>query len=369
VKVYHQSSFDRWPFEDNSIQAIITSPPYYSLRKYDIPDIIIGGNAECEHEWNTVKGKSMSGGLNGIAPDYNKQRFFDGVCGVCGAWKGQYGLEPTYKLYIEHTLLWAKEAWRVLRDDGLMLLNLGDSWNGSGGQGWTGLESKNFEHKTQPHTDKSIPNKCKILIPHRVAIGLIEQGWILRNDIIWSKPNAMPESVRDRFSKKFEYIFMLSKTGKYYFDLDAVRLPESQATKQKIECEIKRINNSNGLPDYETLKAGAAYKRPILPSMYRATTYGDTTDAKTGNRVNPGDIWTINTQPSPEKHYAMWPESLVERMILCSTKSGDSVLDPFAGSACTLRVADKLNRTAYGIDLGYQEIQARRMSNIQKVLL
>jgi len=335
VKVYHQSSFDRWPFEDNSIQAIITSPPYYSLRKYDIPDIEIGD------------------------------------------WKGQYGLEPTYKLYIEHTLLWAKEAWRVLRDDGIFFLNIGDSWNG--GNRGAGMSPEQWSDKQKSNTgtmswnvplrEKNVPSKCKLLIPHRVAIGLIEQGWILRNDIIWSKPNAMPESVRDRFSKKFEYIFMLSKTGKYYFDLDAVRLPESQATKQKIECEIKRINNSNGLPDYETLKAGAAYKRPILPSMYRATTYGDTTDAKTGNRVNPGDIWTINTQPSPEKHYAMWPESLVERMILCSTKSGDSVLDPFAGSACTLRVADKLNRTAYGIDLGYQEIQARRMSNIQKVLL
>lgn len=335
MKVYHQSSFDRWPFEDNSIQAIITSPPYYSLRKYDIPDIEIGD------------------------------------------WKGQYGLEPTYKLYIEHTLLWAKEAWRVLRDDGIFFLNIGDSWNG--GNRGAGMSPEQWSDKQKSNTgtmswnvplrEKNVPSKCKLLIPHRVAIGLIEQGWILRNDIIWSKPNAMPESVRDRFSKKFEYIFMLSKTGKYYFDLDAVRLPESQATKQKIECEIKRINNSNGLPDYETLKAGAAYKRPILPSMYRATTYGDTTDAKTGNRVNPGDIWTINTQPSPEKHYAMWPESLVERMILCSTKSGDSVLDPFAGSACTLRVADKLNRTAYGIDLGYQEIQARRMSNIQKVLL
>ena len=304
MKVYHQSSFDRWPLEDKSIQAIITSPPYYSLRKYDIPDIQIG------------------------------------------EWKGQYGLEPTYQLYIEHTLLWAKEAWRVMMDDGLLFLNIGDSWNGSGGQGWTGLESKNFEHKTQPHTDKSIPNKCKLLIPHRVAIGLIEQGWILRNDIIWSKPNAMPESVRDRFSKKFEYIFMLSKTGKYYFDLDGVREENSVVSIERVKHSWKSEHPSIGYIDVD--KMGERFCNPL--------------------GKNPGDIWTINTQPSPEKHYAMWPESLVERMILCSTKAGDSVLDPFCGSACTLRVADKLNREAYGIDLGYQEIQERRLSNIQKVL-
>ena len=388
MKVFHQSSFDRWPFDDKSIQAIMTSPPYYSLRKYDIPDIIIGGNPECEHEWS-MKRNDKTGGIGEAS---NKQVSCadngggftsSSSCYFCNTWRGQYGLEPTYQLYIEHTLLWAKEAWRVLKDDGVFFLNIGDSWNGGKGKSSMAWSIQNQERDTlqKSYTNlggmgetrpldmpQDVPSKCKLLIPHRVAIGLIEQGWILRNDIVWSKPNAMPESVRDRFSKKFEYIFMLSKTGKYYFDLDAVRLPESQSTKQKIECEIKRINNSNGLPDYETLKAGAAYKRPILPSMYRATTYGDTTDAKTGNKVNPGDIWTINTQPSPEKHYAMWPESLVERMILCSTKSGDAILDPFAGSGCTLRVADKLNRVAYGIDLGYQDIQERRMTNIQKVL-
>jgi site-specific DNA-methyltransferase (cytosine-N4-specific) len=310
LKVYHQSSFDRWPLEDKSIQAIITSPPYYSLRKYDIPDIQIG------------------------------------------EWKGQYGLEPTYQLYIEHTLLWAKEAWRVMRDDGLLFLNIGDSWNG--GNRGAGMSPEQWSNKQKSNTgtmswnvplrEKNVPSKCKLLIPHRVAIGLIEQGWILRNDIIWSKPNAMPESVRDRFSKKFEYIFMLSKTGKYKFYLDEVREEAKDwGTRDRENFRngtVDPLLKHHGLKDCNFLEKGK----------------------------NPGDIWTINTQPSSEKHYACWPESLVERMILCSTKAGDSVLDPFCGSACTLRVADKLNREAYGIDLGYQEIQERRLSNIQKVL-
>jgi site-specific DNA-methyltransferase (cytosine-N4-specific) len=320
VKVYHQSSFDRWPFEDNSIQAIITSPPYYSLRKYDIPDIEIGD------------------------------------------WKGQYGLEPTYKLYIEHTLLWAKEAWRVLRDDGIFFLNIGDSWNG--GNRGAGMSPEQWSDKQKSNTgtmswnvplrEKNVPSKCKLLIPHRVAIGLIEQGWILRNDIVWSKPNAMPESVRDRFSKKFEYIFMLSKTGKYYFDLDGVA----------IEHSPNSYTREKGIYTGDKAKEEKSYI-----SNQAARNWSDKLLAGELKGKNPGDIWTINTQPSPEKHYAMWPESLVERMILCSTKAGDSVLDPFCGSACTLRVADKLNRVAYGIDLGYGDIQERRLSNIQKVLL
>ena len=270
MNITHQSVFETWPMEDKSVQAIITSPPYWSLRKYDIPD-----------------------------------------CSVIGM---QYGLEPTYQEYIEHTRLWVKEAWRVLRDDGVMFLNLGDSYCGGG----RGSDNKFGEGREgQPLSwkgDDSIRQKCKLLIPHRVAIALIDDGWILRNDIVWFKPNAMPESCRDRFSKKTEYIFMLTKQPKYYFDLDGVR---------------------------EEHRRGK----------------------------NPGDIWAYNTQPSPEKHYAMWPEKLVERMVMCSTKAGDTVLDPFAGSGTTLRVADQHNRHGEGIDLGYQDIQERRLSNIQKELL
>ena len=279
MKIYHQSTFDKWPLEDKSIQAIITSPPYYSLRKYDIPNVIIGD------------------------------------------WKGQYGLEPTFQQYIEHTLLWCKEAWRVLRNDGVFFLNLGDSYSGGG--------------------------KCLLDIPTRVSIALVDnQGWIKRNNIIWFKPNAMPESCGDRFSKKYEMIYMFVKKPKYYFDLDAVRVEHKGVSLERIKHKWEGHK--------EPMSAYADY---------------DITRMCHPEGKNPGDVWEITTQSSPEKHYAMWPEKLVERMIKCSTKTGDAVLDPFAGSGTTLRVADKLNREAYGIDLGYGDIQKKRMSLIQKELL
>lgn len=513
MKVFHQSAFDRWPFEDKSMQAIITSPPFYSLREYDIPDVIIGG------------------------------------------WQGQYGLESSYKLYIEHTLLWCQEAWRVLRDDGVMLLNLGDSYSGSGkglyGDGTShGTEGKKQKtnywsvgvpcvpsydkngkvpqdcplndsiwnrpcdgcqavsvlrtfhkdrpeislsssdlhvptlgHKglrndhvptsgsliqTQTHLSSSsiqdqqhsqshegeqipasqesmpsefslqsqaeclqkdnvfsspssdltlpdtiqesehkkvcslasesseatqgqngnisctssiadasaariegmvyvgcpylysniinhqsqLPSKCLLDIPFRVSIALVDQqGWIKRNNIPWYSPNKMPESVTDRFSKKHEMIFMMVKKPKYYFDLKSVKEPYTEP-----------MNRWGGEKLVD--KGQSTWYEGTGQQSYRDRDMRPDKDGK-----NPGDVWVINTQPSPEKHFAMWPESLVERMILCSTKPGDTVLDPFCGSGTTLRVADKHNRIAYGIDMGYSDIQDRRLSNIQKNLL
>lgn len=252
--IYQQSVFEPWPIESESVQAVITSPPYYALRKYNIPNIKIG------------------------------------------AWQGQYGLEPTPQMYVEHTLLWAKEAWRVLRNDGI--------------------------------------------------IALVDDGWTLRNTIIWYKTNAMPESVTDRFSKKYEYIFMFTKSPDYYFNLDSTREPHKEISKERIKhpfnptkVEGRAINNEGDM---------ARFCHPL--------------------GKNPGDVWTIPTQPSSEKHFAMWPERLVERMIKCSTKAGDTVLDCFAGSGTTLKVAEELHRKGIGIDLGYQEISKRRTGKIQKRL-
>ena len=283
MNIYHQSVFNTWPLEDKSIQAIITSPPYWGLRKYDIPDIKIGD------------------------------------------WIGQYGLEENYLDYIEHTRLWVREAWRILKDDGIFFLNIGDGFGG---------------------IYNSANAKCKMLIPHRIAIALIEDGWILRNDLIWAKGNPMPESVKDRFSKGYEYIFMFVKQPKYYFDLDTVR--EKPISKNNL------INRNAGSSNGGYI--GDRFSKGIRLSSHL-------------KGKNPSDIWTINTQPSGELHFAMWPEKLVDRMISCSTKPGDSILDPFAGSGTTLLVAEKLNRVGYGIDLGYEDIQARRLNNIQKLLL
>ncbi len=364
--IHHQSVFDTWPIEDNSIQAIITSPPYWGLRKYDIPDVIIGGDKNCEHifieHFDPPKGGKCSSenpskvGANNTMSDMDIRGvgIISSMCSKCGAWKGQYGLEPSYLDYIEHTRLWVKEAWRVLREDGILFLNVGDTYgtvSGSMGSGkYTDPKLSKEANEAQPKKQNINMHKCKLLIPHRIAIALIEDGWILRNDVLWVKLNAMPESVKDRFSKKYENIFMFVKNKKYYFDLDAVRTAYSIASLQR----NKYLYQDRTGKDLGQLKG-------------KDNTYKSIKANELGK--NPGDVWGINTQPSSEPHYAMWPSKLVERMILCSTKEDDTVLDPFAGSATTLKIAIGNNRKALGIDLGYADIQERKLTNIQKCLL
>lgn len=354
--IYQQSVFDPWPIESESVQAVITSPPYFALRKYSIPDVIVGGDKDCKHEWEIII-KKASGRTNGnVGNNIDTRIHYEsqtGTCIHCNAWKGQYGLEPTPQMYVEHTRLWAKEAWRVLRNDGIMFLNLADSYAGGGkGNYGHGIDSgvKAKQHpKGKDFNYGEIPSKCQLLIPHRVAIALMDDGWTLRNTIIWYKSNGMPESVTDRFSKKYEYVFMFTKSGKYYFDLDAVREPHKDES-------IKRDR--------------AGYKESPMQGRYQVEweKRKGTNDQQFLNPLgkNSGDVWQIPTQPSSEKHFAMWPERLVERMIKCSTKAGDTVLDPFAGSGTTLKVAEQLYRKGIGIDLGYHEMSKRRISVIQK---
>lgn len=368
MQIYNHDVFNPWPLEDKSVQAIITSPPYFGLRKYDIPDVIIGGSPSCDHEWGDLINKKDNRGISGsnlAGRDPYKEgdaRLDHGhtFCSLCGAWNGQYGLEPSIELFVEHTLLWCAEAIRVLKDDGIFFLNLGDSYGGSWGN-YGSREGKQRERSSEfvdrkgatpsdlkpPMT--SAPKKCKLLIPHRIAIALCDRGrWTLRNDIVWYKKNSMPESMQDRFSRRFENIFMFSKSPKYYFDLDAVREPFVYPNKiYKVETEHYKNNN------LDRNKMGS----------YGREKYGDAEKGK-----NPGDIWEFTTQPSPFAHYAMWPEKLVERMLKCSSRPGDNVLDPFAGSGTTIRVAEQLNRHGIGFDLGYAEIQEQRLSGIQKEL-
>lgn len=338
MMVIKQSVFDKWDIEDKSVQAVITSPPYYALRKYDIPDIIIGGDKDCVHIW---------GGA--IIDTY--------TCLTCGAWRGQYGLEPAFELYLVHSMLWMKEATRVVKDNGIIFVNLADSFASSGGasrhKGYADPKNPNnsrgtFDEPTAYPQGNTKP-KSKCLIPERFAIKCVDElGLILRNHIVWSKPNGMPESVTDRFSKKWESVFMFVKKPDYYFNLDSVREPHAEATRQRVMYPTgmnqKYKDNDIGQPK-------GTFEHILEKGK------------------NPGDVWNIPTQHSPEKHFAMWPEKLVERMILCSTKVGDTVLDPFCGSGTTLRVADKLNRIGQGIDLGYEDIQARRLTEIQKELI
>ena len=290
--------------ENNSINCIITSPPYWQLRDYGFSE--------------------------------------------------QWGLEPTYNEYLEH--LWS--LFDVLKDkltdDGTCWVNLGDSYNShtAYAKSCGGITKKRLETDPgaistipQRQSQKHAPDKCLLLIPHRFAIGMIDRGWILRNDIIWAKPNGMPESVTDRFSKKHEFIFFFVKSKKYYFDLDRVRdKPEyREQDKPKQTDKLAQIQNikSSTLRNYNP------------------------------NGKNPGDVsdfWAITTKPNSTNHYASYNSQLIDKPIIAGCPKGGTILDPFAGTGTTLVRAMQLERKGIGIE-GNPEYVKIAEKNIEPYLI
>jgi len=201
-----------------SVDMCLTSPPYWGLRDYGVEQIF-GGDADCEHEWERER---ILGAR--FAQDATRRADPTRHCLKCGAWKGQLGLEPTPELYIEHMTEIFHEVKRVLKKEGTLWLNIGDTYSSSGGAGGDynngGLKEGQPKYK---QGTSSLQPKCLCMIPERLVWSLIQDGWILRNKIVWYKPNGMPSSVKDRFSNKWEYIYLFSQSKKYYFDLDAVR--------------------------------------------------------------------------------------------------------------------------------------------------
>jgi len=413
--LYNQD-FRKNDLPDESIQCVVTSPPYWGLRKYyGEQELIWGGDKKCEHEWmpkdrmlhsGTNAGKVQLGDRGAF---HNNASTTDNTCSLCGAWKGAYGLEPTPEMYIEHTIEILREIRRVLRKDGVVFWNIGDSYNGS-----TPNQSGNHGYKDgRSNRDKrfsvggvvGLKPKDLCLIPFRVAISAQSDGWWVRSVIIWSKPNPMPESVTDRPTESHEYILMLTKSKKYYWDADAVREPHQEAS-------IKRD------------KAGfnAAFKgRHTMPGEKRPhSTDHNGFNNPSGRNIR--SVWTFPTQPYPEAHFAVFPEKLPELCIkaatpevgCCSkcgapweriteTKRGNKhnseyqtiesgrgdtadrskhsdpaevktigwqptckcnadkvpsiVLDPFAGAGTTLWVAKKLNRKAVGYEISEEYCQ------------
>ena len=226
-----------------SVDVCITSPPYYGLRVYGENAVtVFGGNSNCEHEW---------GDLN--------------FCVKCGAWRGQLGLEPSYKMYVEHLVELFREVKRVLKKTGSLWLNIGDTYAGSHcGRGdktlYQNLRRKRVAeqmyNKPSPQAKTDLPPKCLMGIPWRVALAMIDDGWILRNAVIWYKPNAMPSSVKDRLTQTYEYIFHFVKSRKYYYNLDNIRVPHITLTSPK----IKNLTNQR-LKEYEKVYEEAIKKR------------------------------------------------------------------------------------------------------------
>jgi DNA modification methylase len=352
---------------DASVHCVVTSPPYFGLRDYGVDGQI---GLEDSHDclgWATQQ-----------------------PCGVC---------------FVCRMVGVFREVRRVLRDDGTLWLNLGDSYAGGarGGQGDKSTldgtrrnqnESRKALKKiaSRRRDDALIPRsalarhglkqKDLMMMPARVAMVLQADGWYLRQDIIWAKPNPMPESVRDRCTKAHEYLFLLSKSPRYYFDAEAIKeVCAWDATNTKMPDGWDTCEGGHGSFHRNGREAGAKVKRPELARGFRGGSYcgstthdndGDGAERKTvgneyapeGFKRNKRSVWTVATMPCKEAHFATFPPALIEPCILAGCPRDGTVLDPFGGAGTTGLVADRLQRDAILIELNpaYVEIAKRRIN-------
>lgn len=284
---------------DASVHCCVTSPPYFGLRDYGVD--------------------------------------------------GQMGLEATPEAFIAGMVVVFREVRRVLRDDGTLWLNIGDSyatgskWGGStGGKAAKGIHGLGGGGRTK--TNPGIPDKNLIGIPWMLAFALRADGWYLRQDIIWSKPNPMPESVQDRCTKAHEYLFLLSKGPRYYYDTAAIA--------------EKATGEAPG--NTKATKGGRAYGEGAAEHRTAANLH----NIGARETRNKRSVWEVATQPFKEAHFATFPPALVEPCILAGSPARGTVLDPFFGAGTTGLVADRLQRDCIGIELNqaYAEIARTRIA-------
>lgn len=411
----------------DSVHCVVTSPPYWGLRDYGLEAQIWDDDPECDHDWTPGGGGLLHenrnfktgtqeevSGSGPLVKVRGESKGGDSFCNKCGAWKGQLGLEPDYRLYVIHMVQVFQAVRRVLRPDGACFLNLGDSYIGSWGNyspkspapqaGWSHsrFTRRSYDDRSwrpvNSHNQPGLKSKDLCGIPWRVALALQDDGWWLRSDIIWSKPNPMPESVLDRPTRSHEYIFLLTKSQQYFWDHIAVRQPAVGG------------NNDGSRKEYD--------KKPTMAAGgKKGVQVGGGKDSR-----NLRTVWTMTTQSTPEAHFATFPERLARRCIKAGTsehgvcaecgapwkrskkqvqtdwyarqnsivmgeqvpggfmsphwqptcKCGNAevipatVLDPFVGSGTTCKAANNLCRRAIGIDLNpdYVQIAKKRTHSL-----
>ena len=340
------------PLLDGCVDCVVTSPPYFGLRDYGTARWE-GGDAECEHN-------ARSGDLRFTHPISDKQRSNAGsagsagdVCVKCGAARrdSQIGLESTPDAYVQSLVSVFAEVWRVLKDCGTVWLNIGDSYSGSGDLTRNdSIAAKGLCDLPRQYRLSKCDLKPKNLIgiPWRVAFALQAAGWYLRSDIVWSKPNPMPENVTDRPTKAHEYVFLLAKRERYWYDVDAIREPHADSSLARYEYGL-HATPANALPDSSRARFQAG-----LGSAERMG------DFMNDNGRNKRTVWTVPTQPYAGAHFATMPEALVEPCILAGCPLGGLVLDPFVGSGTVVGVAERLGRRGVGVDLTYQDLSKAR---------
>ena len=325
--------------EDESIHCVVTSPPYWGLRDYGLDPV----------SW--------------------------------GDWEGSLGSEPTPEMYVDHLVEVFREVKRVLREDGTVWLNMGDSYGHKNliGMPWrlafalqadgssdfraSQVISDAISRLLEEYDDPTqVPDKVWGIL-HDLEIEYAEAregSWWLRSDIIWSKPNPMPESVRDRPTRSHEYVFLLTKAARYYYDADAVKTPP----KDPYDDRKGRAKESHKrMPTGEV--AGVRPRGSLRPHQgFNQKWDSMTKEEQQKNGANLRDVWRIATRPFPDAHFAVFPESLVEPCVRAGSPAGGVVLDPFCGSGTTGLVAISEGRSFIGIELSseYTEMAEERLN-------
>jgi len=370
-KIYHGNSLDILKqLPERSVNCCVTSPPYWGLRDYGT-GTWVGGDPECHH----IKKHQKHGGARADRDRTSQVFSYNDICGVCGAQKkdDQLGLEETPEQYVENMVELFSEVKRILRDDGTLWLNLGDSYYGGGWKGSqtdltgtkqgtnTGTLAGKDMKKDPPHP--IIKTKDLRGIPWRVAFALQADGWYLRQDIIWHKPNPMPESVTDRCTKAHEYIFLLSKSKKYYFNQDSILEDCSPNTHARLSQDIQNQIGSDRVPGKTNGKMKAVGRKYDPGRGNKNNPSFDAAMAIMPGKRNKRSVWTANTKPYSEAHFAVYPEELIEPCIKAGCPKGGTVFDPFNGSGTTLLVAAKQKKHGIGVDLSedYIKIASNRL--------
>ena len=354
-RLYKAQANHLFPVADESVQCVVTSPPYWGLRKYSgEQELIWDDEGTCVHQWVDNWRAGITGGQNQGSKADNPNGTTNrpvpssrnGTCLKCGAWRGAYGLEPTIEMYVAHTVEILRELRRVLKKDGVVFWNIGDSYATAAGKGNNVPQTK-WKDCTYPdaaphRSESGLKGKDLCLIPARVALAAQAQGWWVRSDIIWHKPNPMPESVRDRPTDAYEHVLMFTKSAKYFWDAQAVAEPSvsKQGDRRFERNDVTQIVGRGGTD---------SRKR---------------TGSPTGPTRNIRNVWTIPTQPYKGAHFATFPEELPRRCIKAASRVSDIVLDPFCGSGTTGKVALELGRNFIGTDLAYQDLGGRKNRSV-----
>jgi DNA modification methylase len=331
---------------ENSVQCVVTSPPYWGLRAYGTEPQVWGGDASRAHDWvptaprrersaeDVRNPESIQAGNGGTL--YEAQ---GGEACACGAWRGELGLEPTPELYVSHLADVFDAVRRVLREDGTCWVNLGDSYCGGGrgsgihSDGTGSLSSQQYwENNDKGQVPLAKPGgalKAKDLvgIPWRVAFELQRRGWWLRAECIWAKPNPMPESVTDRPTRAHEQVFLLTKSARYYYDADAVRLPLAESSVKEVRegynGRATKLYAGTGAQDPSDTKARIIANLRKKQDAVGKRGYTGFNERWEEQAPLPGanlkSVWWIATQPYPEAHFATFPEALAETCIRAGT--------------------------------------------------